>query len=93
MPAGFFDDAQEAREKIPNIETTIRDEPMESQSNTVTDIKEPERINKRLQNQRKDGPKVKGIGVASQLPAGFYDDKTKDANIRGVETPADKEKR
>ena len=59
MPAGFFDDAREAREKIPNIETTIRDEPMESQSNTVTDIKEPERINKRLQNQRKDGPKVK----------------------------------
>jgi len=93
MPEGFFDDAQEAREKMPTIETTIREEPMESQSNTVTDIKEPERINKRLQNQRKDGPKVKGIGVASQLPAGFYDDKTKDANIRGVETPADKEKR
>ena len=91
MPEGFFDDAQEAREKMPTIETTPREEPMES--NNVTDIKEPERINKRLQNQRKDGPKVKGIGVASQLPAGFYDDKTKDANIRGVETPADKEKR
>jgi hypothetical protein len=45
MPEGFFADAQEAREKMPNIETTTRDEPMESQSNTVTDIKDRERIN------------------------------------------------
>ena len=44
-------------------------------------------------NQKKDGPKIKGVGVATNLPVGFYDDKTKDANIRGVETPADKEKR
>ena len=52
-----------------------------------------EKINPRLLNQKKDGPKIKGVGVATNLPVGFYDDKTKDANIRGVETPADKEKR
>ena len=50
-----------------------------------------ERINKRL--QKKGGAKVKGVGIATNLPQGFFDDKTKDANIRGVETPADKEKR
>ena len=52
-----------------------------------------EKINPRLLNQKKNGPKIKGVGVATNLPVGFYDDKTKDANIRGVETPADKEKR
>lgn len=86
MPAGFFDDANEARSKLANIETTNSGQPME-----VDDSKE--KINKRLLNQRKDGPKVKGIGIAKELPAGFYDDATKDAKIRGVETPADKEKR
>ena len=51
-----------------------------------------ERPNKRLESGQK-GVKVKGIGIAKNLPQGFFDDKTKDANIRGVETPADKEAR
>ena len=51
-----------------------------------------ERANKRLNSGQK-GVKVKGIGIAKNLPQGFFDDKTKDANIRGVETPADKEAR
>jgi hypothetical protein len=70
------------------------------------DAEDKERINKRLLIQtqvvnffksnkqiKKDGARVKGVGIAKNLPQGFYDDKTKDANIRGVETPADKAKR
>jgi len=67
----------------------VQDEPMD----VAQEAEEKERINKRLLIQTQDGAKVKGVGIAKNLPQGFYDDKTKDANIRGVETPADKAKR
>ena len=87
MPTGFFDDESEEKEKM--VEIGYQKNPS---APTLASL-EKEKINPRLKNQKKDGPRIKGVGVAKDLPAGFYDDKTKDANIRGVETPADKEKR
>jgi len=87
VPTGFFDDESEEKEKM--VEIGYQKNPS---APTLASL-EKEKINPRLKNQKKDGPRIKGVGVAKDLPAGFYDDKTKDANIRGVETPADKEKR
>jgi len=84
VPENFFDDKKEMEAKKDQIE-------METDSQIETeDVFE--RPNKRLESGQK-GVKVKGIGIAKNLPQGFFDDKTKDANIRGVETPADKEAR
>ena len=88
MPLGFFDDKSEEKEKQAEIGYYQK-----NKSAPTAASLEKEKINPRLLNQKKDGPRIKGVGVAKDLPAGFYDDKTKDANVRGVETPADKEKR
>jgi len=80
VPQNFFDSAADREANAQHIE-------METDEFAAPE----ERINKRL--QKKGGAKVKGVGIATNLPQGFFDDKTKDANIRGVETPADKEKR
>ncbi|CAG5107534.1 Oidioi.mRNA.OKI2018_I69.chr1.g3373.t1.cds [Oikopleura dioica] len=94
LTASFFDKEEDriANKDLfvkPKEVEKVQEEPME----VSEEQEEKERINKRLLIQTQDGAKVKGVGIAKNLPQGFYDDKTKDATIRGVETPADKAKR
>lgn len=94
ITASFFDKEED---RIANKDLFNKPKDVAPVPNELMEVEQEaddkERINKRLLIQTKDGARVKGVGIAKNLPQGFYDDKTKDANIRGVETPADKAKR